>query len=105
MGCIHINIPVGTKFVRLTVVNKEIIFTKKGEYKYPCQCSCGNFCYVASSKLRTGHTKSCGCLRKDMRRLVHLDNLKSQNKTLTKIQQKLYKVTTADLETVVNYKS
>ncbi len=27
-----------------------------------CRCSCGNFYEVSSTHLRTGHTKSCGCL-------------------------------------------
>lgn len=29
-----------------------------------CTCSCGNKFVVESLKLRSGHTKSCGCLRK-----------------------------------------
>lgn len=28
-----------------------------------CQCDCGNQCEVSGNNLRTGHTKSCGCLR------------------------------------------
>lgn len=33
------------------------------------QCDCGNALHVDSSKLRTGHTRSCGCLRVDTTRL------------------------------------
>ena len=32
-------------------------------YIWLCQCDCGNFCEVVGNNLRTGHTKSCGCLR------------------------------------------
>ena len=28
-----------------------------------CQCDCGNICEVSGNNLRTGHTKSCGCLK------------------------------------------
>jgi hypothetical protein len=32
-------------------------------YIWLCECDCGNFCEVIGNNLRTGHTKSCGCLR------------------------------------------
>ena len=31
-----------------------------------CLCDCGNETFVTSSHLRSGHTKSCGCLREDV---------------------------------------
>lgn len=30
-----------------------------------CLCDCGNEAFVISSHLRSGHSKSCGCLKKD----------------------------------------
>ena len=35
-----------------------------GKRKRECRCDCGNVAIVEETKLRTGHTKSCGCLRK-----------------------------------------
>lgn len=32
--------------------------------KWLCQCSCGAEAIVDSSKLRSGHTKSCGCIHR-----------------------------------------
>ena len=32
-------------------------------YVWECKCDCGNICHVQASKLLTGYTKSCGCLR------------------------------------------
>ena len=29
---------------------------------WKCECDCGNITYVVGQALRTGHTKSCGCL-------------------------------------------
>lgn len=55
----------GQKFGRLVVIKS----TKKrynGEIVYLCQCDCGNECLVTSCHLRSGHTKSCGCLKKDL---------------------------------------
>lgn len=28
-----------------------------------CLCDCGGLCFVRGTRLRTGETKSCGCLR------------------------------------------
>lgn len=35
---------------------------------WKCVCSCGNETIVAGSDLRSGHTKSCGCLSDESRR-------------------------------------
>ena len=54
----------GMKFGRLLVVGLSRI---KGKSAYwNCVCSCGNRKDVCSSNLLNGHTKSCGCLRKDI---------------------------------------
>lgn len=37
--------------------------TSSGLNKWSCECVCGNFISVRSSDLRSGKTKSCGCLR------------------------------------------
>jgi len=47
------------KFGRLTAI--EYV----GEHKWLCQCECGNTSEVPSYSLRTGLTKSCGCLISD----------------------------------------
>lgn len=49
------------KFGRLTTI--EIIGHNKSFQKiWLCKCDCGNFTKVDGSCLRTGRTKSCGCL-------------------------------------------
>ena len=32
---------------------------------WKCQCDCGKICYTSASNLRTGGTKSCGCLKQE----------------------------------------
>ena len=50
-------------FERLTAIEK--VFDKT-QYKWKCLCSCGNIVIVVSNKLTSGHTKSCGCLAKEI---------------------------------------
>ena len=53
----------GMKFGRLTVIRKS---DKKASKAYwVCECECGNVREVASSSLRNGKSKSCGCLKKE----------------------------------------
>lgn len=39
----------------------------RGEYFWLCKCDCGNETIVSGYKLRSGNTKSCGCLQNEMR--------------------------------------
>lgn len=44
---------------------------KKGRGAYwHCKCSCGNECDVLGAHLRSGHTRSCGCLQKKITRNI-----------------------------------
>lgn len=54
---------VGQKFGLLTVVEKD--FNRKGSYWF-CKCDCGNpqLISVRDSNLKSGNSKSCGCLSK-----------------------------------------
>ena len=52
------------KFGRLTVI-KEAGRDKHRFVLWECLCDCGNICIVTGRRLRSGHTKSCGCLNKE----------------------------------------
>lgn len=54
----------GQKFGKLIAL-EPIIFTKP-KTKWRCLCDCGNETYVQVTKLLSGHTKSCGCLVKEL---------------------------------------
>lgn len=55
-------VSIGTRFSRLTVTGMA-----KGEAaRWICVCDCGNEVRSASNPLRTGKTKSCGCLRTEI---------------------------------------
>ena len=51
----------GKKYNLLTVLEYSHR-NERGELIWKCQCDCGNIAYVKTSSLRSGHTKSCGCL-------------------------------------------
>lgn len=63
---------IGKKFNQLTVVKRLIDNNDKVVWK--CQCECGNTTMVRADSLKSGHTKSCGCLQKK-----HAANLNSKN--------------------------
>jgi hypothetical protein len=54
----------GQKFGRLTCVSLHSV----GPTKWNCVCDCGVHHVVAGYALRSGETKSCGCLRKEQAR-------------------------------------
>lgn len=52
---------IGQKFSRLTVVN-ECNERRNKKIFWQCKCDCGKYVDVVSQHLRTGATRSCGCL-------------------------------------------
>lgn len=55
----------GQKFGRLTVIQKAER-DRNGNPQWLCQCDCGQVRLAWEGKLKSGHTKSCGCLKIDM---------------------------------------
>ena len=58
----------GDKYNRLTVIGQvpkpSPYLTAKGRW-YLCECECGKQATVEEYKIKTGKTKSCGCLRSE----------------------------------------
>lgn len=57
----------GKRFGKLTVIEQaeDYVSPKKIHYsQWKCKCDCGNEAIVNNYDLRSGHTKSCGCLKK-----------------------------------------
>ncbi len=57
----------GKQFGRLLVLGPTIP-TKNGHTRWVTRCVCGEERVVTGYDLRSGHTKSCGCLQDDSRR-------------------------------------
>lgn len=58
----------GKEFGRLLVLERAQVQSLKP--KWLCRCSCGREVIILGSDLRSGATKSCGCLRNDRVRAV-----------------------------------
>ena len=58
-GCKHFCVHAGEKFNRLTAVEYA------GNGKWKCRCDCGKTTIVRSARLKSGETKSCGCITKE----------------------------------------
>ena len=56
----------GQKFGRWTLIERHESSTPKG-IRYLCECECGNERVVGACELRRGKSKSCGCLREELK--------------------------------------
>jgi hypothetical protein len=59
----------GHKFGRLTALSHlriDIRPSGRHYHIYLCQCDCGNTLEVTSEQLRSGNTRSCGCLQREI---------------------------------------
>jgi len=54
----------GKRYGRLTVLKATEHRTKQGAVMWECRCDCGNVVLVCTHSLKSGNTKSCGCLHK-----------------------------------------
>lgn len=59
-----INIPLGTKYGRLTVISEAP--KQSSKRCYTCECECGNITTVMVQNLSQGKTTSCGCYARDI---------------------------------------
>lgn len=57
----------GQKFGKVTVIDRDHQ-GRNSEWYWICRCDCGNITVVSGYRLRSGHTKSCGCLQEEQRR-------------------------------------
>ena len=77
-------------FGKLTVIEKTDKKSSNGHIIWKCKCECGNETEVTGDHLKSGHTKSCGCLRalenltgQRFGKLIVLDRVGTKNKNTT----------------------
>ena len=69
----------GQKFGRLTVIERaDEYVSPKGQrhIRWFCKCDCGNYVTVKGNHLKSGNTKSCGCLDSEIVSKRNKDNKK-----------------------------
>lgn len=57
---------IGKRFGRLTAIEPTEEWTNQKKVIWVCICDCGNLCKVSRCNLRSGSTKSCGCLWREV---------------------------------------
>ena len=57
---------IGQIYGRLTVLSLDKSPHKRAGKFYLCKCECGKETIVLGSSLRSGHTRSCGCLQREI---------------------------------------
>ncbi len=94
---------IGKSFERLTVID---LFDKDRDHnlKWLCLCKCNNEIIVLGCNLRSGHTKSCGCLQKNMASMANITHGHSQNdKTYKTWNQMIQRCTNPNNKDYKNY--
>lgn len=66
---------IGNKFGRLMVI-EELPERKHGGRVYRCKCDCGNIIDVRKDMLKSGNTKSCGCLQRETASIIGKNKVK-----------------------------
>lgn len=61
---------IGKRFGKLKVIKKVGVDNNRF-ITWLCECDCGNKVVVRGSNLRTGNTKSCGCVRKENTKMLN----------------------------------
>lgn len=92
----------GNRFGRLTVIERA----KNDKFKHSqwlCECDCGTKIIVSLSHLRTGYTKSCGCLKKEIAKEVHTKHGKSYDPLYIVWCGMIYRCTNPNHHSYKNY--
>lgn len=74
----------GQRFSRLAVIG-FVGIGKENRALWRCKCDCGNEIVVPGKSLRTGNTRSCGCLATDLARAKNEKYIKTHGKTNTRL--------------------
>lgn len=80
----------GQRFGRLTVIEQAGL-NKSRSMKWKCICDCGNTVVAVGSGIKSGKTKSCGCLHRD--RLIEYnksDSKRSRTSELNKVYKRTH---------------
>lgn len=73
---------IGVRFGRLVVLERAENNGRNGKNaRWKCRCDCGNVCVVNNGDISSGHTKSCGCIKRE----VNASRLTTHGETHTRL--------------------
>lgn len=73
----------GQRFGRLTVIERSS--SQAGHATWLCRCDCGKECIIQGNHLKSEHTYSCGCLKRELSE-SKLGRLHIKQKTQAKLK-------------------
>jgi hypothetical protein len=86
---------IGTKYGRLTVLKRSS--NSGSRISWDCSCECGRETVVSGSNLRSGNSRSCGCLQQEVRSSSHKthgmssdEKFKSELSTWTHVKRRCF---------------
>ena len=77
---------IGKKFGRLTVIKLLEERGNNGKLRYLCECECGNTHITSGDSIRSGKSKSCGCLKKEFIEKNKFERTDDREKAILKVQ-------------------
>lgn len=77
----------GQKFNKLTVI--KYVYTKRKRAYWLCKCECGNETIIPTTALKSGNTKSCGCLHNEQTKINIAKAILNQTKYKTDEEREL----------------
>lgn len=94
------------RFGRLVAIEPVDIILSSGKHKqeWLCQCDCGNKTIVSTNNLLRGHSKSCGCYKRDVARERVSVNLLGQTFGYLTVEEKIVNVDESTKKTQVLWK-
>lgn len=81
----------GNRYGRLVAISYHHFSAKQRQTFWLCQCDCGRKVIVGKSHLKDGHTKSCGCLQREVSSKV----TSARNYKHGHTNERLYKIWTS----------
>lgn len=93
----------GKRYGRLTVLRWDDTHPGSSASKWTCLCDCGTVTYAAGTSLRTGNTRSCGCLRRETARTRNRIHGMTTTRVYQVWKRMLSRCTNSNLKDYVNY--
>lgn len=81
---------IGKKFNRLTVIGESTKRPNSTSAVWICECDCKKHVFVTTHDLKTGHSKSCGCLSRELLIKRNISNATHKQKINNKTTHEYY---------------
>ena len=81
---------IGRKFNKLTIIS--IDHSKSKSRWFNVRCDCGNTLSVSLTRMKLGHTKSCGCARRWFKEIEFVSEIDGERLSISGSKQEYYRI-------------